>query len=103
MSKRKIIIGQDKDINGPLSRTIVSNVVSKFQNYYDSHQGDNIGGFELNGGDRMTSGAKQVWDAFADKCREQGMDAEYNSNSDLSIIHNGLKSIVRGILKNKNK
>ena len=96
MSKRKLIIGQDKDINGPLSKTIVSNVISKFLNYYNSHQDDNIGGFELNG-------AKQVWDAFAEGCREKGMDAEYNSNSDLSLIHNGLKSIVRSILKSKNK
>ena len=92
MSKRKLIIGQDKDINGPLSRTTVSNVISKFQNYYDGHLGDNIGGFELNGGDGMTFDAKQVWDAFVDRCREHGMDAEYNSNSDLLIIRNELKS-----------
>ena len=75
MSKRRQIIGQDKDINGPLSNTIVRNVISKFVDYYNNHQGDNIGGFELNGGDRMTSGAKQTWDAFVVWCQEKGMDA----------------------------
>ena len=101
MSKRKQIIGQDKDISGPLSKTIVNNVISKFQNYYDSHPGDNIGGFELNGGDKMTSGAQQAWNGFESWCKERGIDAEYNSNSDLSTMHNSLKSIVKNILKNR--
>lgn len=102
MSKRKQIIGQDKDISGPLTKTIVNNVISKFQNYYNSHQSDNIGGFELNGGENMTSGAKLAWDIFKEWCQERGMDAEYNSNSDLSTIHINLKSIVKNIIKNRN-
>ena len=103
MGKRKQIIGQDKDINGPLSKTIVDNVISKFMNYHGSHQDDNIGGFELNGGERMTSGAEKAWNTFKDWCKDNGMDAEYNSNSDLSTIHNRLRSIVKSIVKNRNK
>lgn len=103
MGKRKQIIGQDKDINGPLSKTTVSNVISKFMKYYENHQGDNICGFELNGGERMTPGAEKEWDAFGDWCKGKGMDAEYNSNPDLSTIHNSLRSIVKSIVKNRNK
>ena len=103
MSKRKQIIGQDKDINGPLSKTIVGNVIFKFMNYFNNHPDDNIGGFELNGGEKMTPGAKQEWDSFRSWCQDKKMDAEYNSNSDLETIQNKLRNKVKNIQKTRNR
>lgn len=64
---RKRIIGQDKDYDGPLSKTTVENVIRKFKNVYEdenSKPGKPIAGFELNGGERMTKGGQEAWDAF---------------------------------------
>lgn len=98
--KRKTILGQDKDYSGPLSRPVVENVTEKFkQRYKDSDS--NIGGFELNGGERMTKGGKEVWDQFTDWAKAHKMDAEYNNNDDLNTIKNRLTNRVRN--KNKNK
>ena len=98
--KRKTILGQDKDYSGPLSRPVVENVTEKFkQRYNDSDS--SIGGFELNGGERMTKGGKEVWDQFIDWAKNNNMDAEYNNNDDLNRMKNRLNNRVKN--KNKNK
>ena len=99
---RKRIIGQDKDYDGPLSKTTVENVVSKFMNIYNEEQskpGKQISGFELNGGERMTKGGQTAWDGFKDWAAKNNMDAEYNTKQDISFMENTL----RNKLKNKNK
>ena len=98
--KRKIILGQDKDHSGPLSQPVVQNVTEKFKKRYENSD-SNIGGFELNGGERMTKGGKEVWAHFTAWAKENDMDAEYNNNDDLNMIKNRLSNKVRN--KNKNK
>ena len=99
-SKRKIILGQDKDIKGPMGQPVVQNVTEKFKKRYEDST-SNVGGFELNGGERMTRGAKTVWEEFTAWAKERNMDAEYNNNDDLNTIKTRLTNKVKN--KNKNK
>lgn len=100
-SKRKTVFGQDKDYTGPLGKPVVQNVVDKFmQRYEDSDS--NVAGFELNGGERMTSAGKSIWDDFTSWARENNMDTEYNNNDDLNVMKNRLTNRVRNKSKNKN-
>lgn len=99
---RKRIIGQDKDYDGPLSKTTVENVVSKFMDVYDdesSKPGKPIAGFELNGGERLTKGGQKAWDDFRDWASENDMDAEYNTRDEV----NSMKNTLWNRLKNRNK
>lgn len=108
MSKgnRVRILGQDKDINGKLGKPIVEDAVGKFKEQHaDRHENKNqpIVGFELNGGDGMTRGARAVWDIFCDWCREKQLEAEYNSNEDLKEIKIKLRNSVDNKTYNRNK
>jgi hypothetical protein len=98
--KRKTIFGQDKDYSGPLSQPVVKNVTEKFKQRYEDSDG-NVGGFELNGGERMTKGAQEVWDQFKLWANDNNMDAEYNNNDDLETMKNRLTNRVKN--KNRNK
>ena len=97
---RKIVYTQDKDIDGPLSKTTVNSVIEGFTSIFNnSKKKSSIAGFELNGGEGLTKGATALWEAFTKQCRDRGMDAEYNSKPDLLTIRDNLRSRVN----NKNR
>lgn len=104
VNKRYRILGQDKDINGKLSKPTVKSAVGKFKEQY-ADRCDNpnqpIGGFELNGGTGMTKGGQEEWNKFEMWCKEKKLQAEYNSNDDLNKIKNTLRNSVDNKLKNK--
>ena len=103
-SKRKRIIGQDKDITGKLSKTSVKNAVGKFKEQY-ADRCDNfiqpIVGFELNGGTGMTKGGQEEWVRFQKWCVENNLYAEYNTKEDLNKMKKELRNRVENKLKNK--
>lgn len=105
-SNRERILGQDKDINGKLGKSTVKDAVGKFKEQYaDRHENPNqpIVGFELNGGDGMTRGAKAVWNDFHDWCKEKQLEVEYNSNEDLEKIKTELRNRVDNDNKTNNR
>lgn len=105
MSKRWRVLGQDKDINGRLSKQTVKTTIGKFKEQYaDRYENPNqpIIGFELNGGSGMTEGAYHLWEEFCEWCRERNLDAVYNSISDLLMIKNNLRNQVDNKYQNRN-
>lgn len=104
-NKRSRVLGQDKDIEGKLTKPTVKSTIGKFKEQYaDRCENPNqpIVGFELNGGDGMTKGASEAWEEFKGWCEQRNLDAEYNSNNDLSIMKNTLRNRVDNKLINKN-
>ena len=94
------VISQDKDLSGKLSKASVNNAVSKFEEIQLGLREPSdcpLAGFELNGGEGMTRGAKETWDKFTSRCKAKGLDCEYNSNADLDKILNNLNLNVHGI------
>lgn len=104
-STRQRVLGQDKDINGKLSKPSVKSSIGKFKEQY-ADRGENpnqpIIGFELNGGFGMTKGAKEEWEKFTCWCEERNLQAEYNSREDLERLKQILRNQVDNKIKNKN-
>lgn len=102
MSNRTRVFSQDKDISGKLSKPTVKNVVFKFKEQYADRKDntDNpISGFELNGGEGMTKGAKEEWEEFDEWCQSKNMKSIYNTKDELFDVRNRLRNRV----DNKNK
>ena len=96
------IIGQDKNYEGKLSKTVVDNVIKNFKRVFEEYSRSKkiIEAFELNGGEGMTSGAAESWKEFKKWCRKNKVDAIYNTSSDIDKIIQSLR--VRVDNKNKN-
>lgn len=101
MSSKTIVIGQDKNYEGKLSKQVVDGVIIKFQKLYEKYSSEKktIEAFELNGGQGLTAGAKDSWNSFKSWCKRKNIDIIYNTSDDIDkIIYN-----LRERVKNKNK
>ena len=102
MSSKTLVIGQDKNYEGKLSKTVVDDVISKFKKVYEKYSSEKktIEAFELNGGEGLTAGAKDSWDSFNSWCNERGINAIYNTSTDMNKITKKLRIRVEN--KNRN-
>ena len=82
------IIGQDKNYEKKLSKTVVDDVIRKFKRIFEEYSRNKkiIEAFELNGGEGMTSGAAESWKEFKKWCRKNKVDAIYNTSKDVNNI-----------------
>ena len=98
---RKRIISQAKDLK-VLSKASVKSSVAKFKEQYlglkDSDECP-LCGFELKGGERMTSEGEKVWNEFKQWCDERGLKCDYQTNSDLRKIRDNLAQRVHQEIK----
>ncbi len=94
MSK-KIILGQDKNYKGKLPIKELEKAIVKLKDqYYNIDDSGNIGGFEINGGIGLTSNGYEKMANFKKWAEEKGIDAEYNSKSDLDKMTQVLRNRV---------
>lgn len=100
MTKKGVVYGQDKNYNGKLPTKELVKAINKLKKRYQDHSDDTttVIGFEINGGEGLTSTGSVVMTEFQEWSREKGMDAEYNSNDDLRDI----KQRLRNNVDNKN-
>ena len=100
MSKKGIILGQDKNYSGKLPTKELKSAINKLkEQYQEREESINIIGFEINGGIGLTKTGQEVMTKFRAWAKEKGMDAEYNSKSDLEKM----TQILRNRVDNKNK
>ena len=101
MSSKTYVIGQDKNYEGKLSKTVVDEVIAKFKKVYEkySYEKKTIEAFELNGGTGLTAGAEDSWNEFEMQYNKKGIDAIYNTSEDMDKI----KLNLRNKLENENK
>ncbi len=103
MAKRAIVLGQDKDYKGKLSKPVVENVIEGFKENIEGleNAGKKVAGCELNGGKGMTKGAQEAWDDFSEEMDNNDKFAIYNTNEEINKIRETLRN--RNKNKNKNK
>lgn len=102
MAKKGVVLGQDKNYNGKLPTKELEKAINKLKMRYQDHSDDTteVKGFEINGGEGLTKSGHDKINEFKEWAKEKGMDAEYNSNSDLENIRNTLRNRVDN--KNRN-
>ena len=102
MSSKTIVIGQDKNYEGKLSKQVVDEVIAKFKKIYEKYSSENktIEAFELNGGNGLTDGAKVSWNAFYSWCWRRGVDVIYNTSDDMNKITSNLRIRVENENRN---
>ncbi len=102
MSSKTIVIGQDKNYEGKLSKQVVDGVIAKFKKLYEKYTSENktIEAFQLKGGEGLTDGAKVSWHAFYMWCRRRGVDVIYDTSADTNKIISNLRIRVEN--KNRN-
>lgn len=93
MSKKNIIYGQDKNYAGKLPTKELERAINKLKKRYHDHSDDttNVAGFEINGGEGLTKTGNRAMNDFKEWSQQRGMDAEYNSSSDLDLIKHNLR------------
>jgi len=96
MAKKDIVLGQDKNYTGKLPTKELEKAISKLKNRYRDHDDDSkrIIGFEINGGDDLTSTGHAAMEGFKAWANERKLQAEYNSNDALNKIKNTLRNLV---------
>ena len=100
MAKKGIVLGQDKNYKGKLPTKELKSAINKLkEQYHEREESINIIGFEINGGTGLTKSGYEAMEKFKEWAIEKGMDAEYNSKSDLDKI----TQILRNRVDNKNK
>ncbi len=96
MAKKGVILGQDKNYTGKLPTKELEKAINKLKVRYQDHSDDSkiVLGFEINGGDDLTKPGHKKMDEFKTWAKKNGLDAEYNSNSDLQKITLELRNRV---------
>ena len=100
MGKYRRMLGQNKEYAGKLSTRVVEDVIKDFKRQY-ALRGDEIEGFELDGGFGMVSGAQTKWREFQRFCDERGLKCIYNTEEECDKIRENL--INRNNNKNRNR
>lgn len=105
MVKKDIVLGQDKNYSGKIPTKELESAINKLKLQYQEHYDDTtkVIGFEINGGTGLTKKGNDKINEFKDWAKEKGLDAEYNSNSDLDKMKNELRNRVDNKNKNLNK
>lgn len=100
MAKKGVILGQDKNYTGKLPTKELEKAINKLKVRYQEHSDDSktVLGFEINGGDDLTKPGHEKMKEFQAWANKKGLDAEYNSNSDLQKI----TQVLRNRVDNKN-
>jgi len=101
MAKKGVVYGQDKNYKGKLPTKELEKTINKLKKRYQDHADDttDVDGFEINGGIGLTKSGYKKMEEFKEWAKNNGMDAEYNSNYDLSKI----TQTLRNRIENKNK
>lgn len=96
MTKKSIVLGQDKNYSGKIPTKELERAISKLKNRYRDHDDESkvIVGFEINGGTGLTAPGQLVLDNFKDWAREHNLQVEYNSNDELEKLKNQLRNLV---------
>lgn len=100
MANNGTILGQDKNYKGKLPTKELKSAINKLkEQYQEREESINILGFEINGGEGLTKSGYEEMEKFQKWAKDKGMDAEYNSKSDLD----NMTQILRNRVDNKNK
>ncbi|WP_322044703.1 hypothetical protein [Paraburkholderia sp. J67] len=70
--------------------------INKLKKRYQDHSDDStvVIGFEINGGEGLTTTGEKKMEEFRKWSKEKGMDAAYNSNEDLETLKQTLRNRV---------
>lgn len=94
MKKKGVVLGQDKNYAKNLPLKEVKEVIACFKQQYidrEDHPNREIIGFELNGGKGLTPKGREIWEKFQEWCDTRSLEAEYNSESDVTTIRDKLR------------
>ena len=102
MSSKTFVIGQDKNYKGKLPKQVVENAITKFEKVYEKYSSENktIEAFELNGGTGLTAGAEDSCNEFEMQYNKKGIDAIYNTSTDMNKITKKLRIRVENMNRN---
>ena len=101
MGKRKIVLAQNKDYSGKISKPVMEQIVDDFKENIEEleSKGKTVAGTVINGGEGLTKGAQEVFDEYTEEMQEKDKFSIYNTNEDVNKIKESLQNKV----KNRNK
>lgn len=97
MSKKGVLLIQDKNYDGKIPKRTMEEIISQFKLQYGNYKGNpnrKIVGFMINGGIDLTKGAKVLFDEFYQWCKSREMFVMYNNIFEITVIRNRLRERV---------